>query len=116
LEDVKKMKRRKLVTRIENQNLHQEAGDVLAMMKEMDPKTLAFKFISLLLEEKDVQGPKEIGVEPRGYESKGRGNSYGKESHSKSRFSSHSGKKGHDVKNFQKRKATSHHSRFKDKV
>ncbi|MBA2369545.1 MAG: DEAD/DEAH box helicase [Candidatus Protochlamydia sp.] len=80
LEDVKKLKRQKLVTRINNQPLHLDAPVVLALMKEMDHMTLASKFISMLLDQETVQGPNHIGVEPRaqdGGESRGpRGDRY----------------------------------------
>ncbi|CUI16641.1 hypothetical protein PNK_1018 [Candidatus Protochlamydia naegleriophila] len=73
LEDVKKLKRQKLVDRIQGQAVHQDVSLVLELMVEMDHATMASKFISFVLDQETIQGPDNIGVEPRGQERETKG-------------------------------------------
>jgi len=65
LGDVKKANVAKLVDSIRKQPLNDAAGEVLrALEEEMDISQIAFKLISLAIEQQKVAGPENIGIDP----------------------------------------------------
>lgn len=63
LKEVKVTKRRLLAEQILSQAIHEETEQVLQLMQETDPATVASKLISLLLSQQVIVGPERIGLE-----------------------------------------------------
>jgi ATP-dependent RNA helicase DeaD len=65
LGDVKKANVVKLVDSIRKQPLNDAAGEILqALEEEMDISQIAFKLISMTIEQQKIAGPEHIGINP----------------------------------------------------
>ncbi|MDP1879800.1 MAG: DEAD/DEAH box helicase [Parachlamydiaceae bacterium] len=62
LQEVKEVKHRQLARTILEQSLHENAENVLNLMKDVDLKTVTTKVLSYLLAQQIVAGPEEIGL------------------------------------------------------
>lgn len=63
LDDVKKMKRHKLATKLLEQPLHDETIEMLKLMPDVDFKDMATRLLSFILTQQQVEGPDQIGIE-----------------------------------------------------
>ncbi|WP_324171328.1 DEAD/DEAH box helicase [Sulfurimonas sp.] len=53
----------KLVSNVENQHIYDEAHKVLDKLREdIDEEQMAYKLISMLLDQQDIKGPNQIGI------------------------------------------------------
>lgn len=65
LNQVKVSKRRYLVDKILAQSISEETEQLLELMKDVDPRTIASKLISMLISDQVIQGPDQIGLDRR---------------------------------------------------
>jgi ATP-dependent RNA helicase DeaD len=63
LDDVKKMKRHKLVTKLLEQPVHDETHEMLGLLKDVDYKEMTTRLLSFILSKQQVEGPDQIGLE-----------------------------------------------------
>jgi ATP-dependent RNA helicase DeaD len=64
--DVKKAHLNKFIADIENQKIYDEAHQVLdSLTEDIDQTQIAYKLISMLLDNQSIQGPTNIGIAPQ---------------------------------------------------
>jgi ATP-dependent RNA helicase DeaD len=64
--DVKKAHLNKFISDIESQKIYDEAHQVLdSLMQDMDQAQIAYKLISMLLDNQSIKGPTNIGIAPQ---------------------------------------------------
>ncbi|MEA1918676.1 MAG: DEAD/DEAH box helicase [Campylobacterota bacterium] len=64
--DVKKAHLDKFIGDIEKQNIYDEAHEVLdSLMEDLDQAQIAYKLISMLLDNQSIKGPTNIGIAPQ---------------------------------------------------
>ncbi|MEA3521444.1 MAG: DEAD/DEAH box helicase [Campylobacterota bacterium] len=64
--DVKKAHLDKFISDIENQKIYDEAHQVLdSLMEDLDQAQIAYKLISMLLDNQSIKGPTNIGIAPQ---------------------------------------------------
>ncbi len=64
--EVKKAHLNKLIDTIQNQSIYDEAHQVLdVLMEEIDQTQIAYKLISMLLDNQAIKGPNNIGIAPQ---------------------------------------------------